>query len=115
MFGSLGGPEIIFIFVLALLLFGPRRLPQIGRAFGRTMVELRKATNEFRSTLEREIDVEQVKAARRDLDTATKPVSDVVGDLARVARRPHTVLTEEGGSEAEKGAPEEPPESEPRS
>ena len=118
MFGSLGGPEIIFILVLALLLFGPRKLPQIGRTIGRTMGELRKATNEFRSTLEREIDVEQVKAARRDLDTATGGVSDVVGDLARVARRPHTLLTDEIGTgtdgEAETVPEEKPPETEPR-
>jgi TatA/E family protein of Tat protein translocase len=63
-FGSLGGPEIVFIFVLALLLFGPRKLPEIGRTFGRTLAELRKATHEFRSTLEREIDVERLSAAR---------------------------------------------------
>jgi len=114
-FGSLGGPEIIFIFVLALLLFGPRKLPQIGRAVGRTMGELRKATNEFRSTLEREIDVEQVKAARRDLDTATGGVTEVVDDLARVARRPHTLLTEETGNDPEKGSGGESAETEPRS
>jgi TatA/E family protein of Tat protein translocase len=114
-FGSLGGPELIFILVLALLLFGPRKLPQIGRAVGRTMGELRKATNEFRSTLEREIDVEEVKAARRDLDTATGGITEVVDDLARVARRPHTLLTEESGSEAEKGPSEESVETEPRS
>ena len=88
MFGSLGGPEIIFIFVLALLLFGPRRLPQIGRAVGRTMGELRKATHEFRSTLEREIDVEQVKAARRDLEaTASRARNGIRLDAARTLHR----------------------------
>ena len=97
------------------------RVADTGKAFaqlenlGRTLGELRKATNEFRSTLEREIDVEQVKAARRDLDTATGGVTEVVDDLARVARRPHTLLTEETGNEAEKDPGGDSAETEPRS
>ena len=55
MFGSLGAPELIAIFVLALLLFGPKKLPELGRALGRSFAEFRRATSELRSTLEREI------------------------------------------------------------
>lgn len=47
--------EIIFLSVLALLVFGPRRLPEIARLVGKTMGELRRASNEFRNSLEEEI------------------------------------------------------------
>ncbi len=82
MFGSLGGPEIIFIFVLALLLFGPRKLPQIGRTVGKTLSELRKATHEFRSTLEHEIDTEQVPAPKNDLQSVAKTANDAASEPA---------------------------------
>ena len=54
MLGSLGFHEIMFILVLALLIFGPKRLPEIGRTIGRAMGEFRRATND----LKRSIDVE---------------------------------------------------------
>jgi TatA/E family protein of Tat protein translocase len=47
---SLGMQELIMIGVIALIIFGPRKLPQIARTIGKTMAEFRKATNEFRST-----------------------------------------------------------------
>ena len=81
MFGSLGGPEIIAIFVLALLLFGPRRLPQIGRTIGRTMTEFRKATHDFKSSLEREIELEEVKEARDTLKETVRDANQAVRQL----------------------------------
>lgn len=92
MFGSLGGPEIIFILVLALLLFGPRKLPQIGRTVGKTLAELRKATNDFRSTLEHEIETEQLHEARDQLQSVAKTAQDAVNDVNRVAREPQSGL-----------------------
>jgi TatA/E family protein of Tat protein translocase len=59
MFGSVGAPEFLLILVLALLLFGPRKLPQIGRTLGRALAEFRGATQEFKSSLEREVEVER--------------------------------------------------------
>ncbi|MBI1737629.1 MAG: TatA/E family twin arginine-targeting protein translocase [Acidobacteria bacterium] len=53
--GSLGVPEMIFIFVLALLIFGPRKLPELGRNLGKAMAEFRRASNELRSTVEDEM------------------------------------------------------------
>ena len=67
MFGSLGGPELLLILVLALLLFGPRRLPEIGRTIGRGLAEFRKATTEFKTTLEREVDVAELRRTREAL------------------------------------------------
>src|SRR5213075_1809875 len=53
--GPLGIPETIFIFVLALLLFGPKKLPELGRTFGKAMMEFRRASNELKSTFDREM------------------------------------------------------------
>jgi TatA/E family protein of Tat protein translocase len=55
LFGSLGAPELIAIFALALLLFGPRKLPELGRALGKSLAEFRKATGDLKATLDREI------------------------------------------------------------
>ena len=52
--GPLGIPELLFILVLALLIFGPKRLPQVGRTLGKGMAEFRKASNELRRTLNTE-------------------------------------------------------------
>jgi len=59
MLGSIGMPELVVIFVIALIVFGPRRLPELGRSLGRTIAEFKKATNEFQQTLEREIQQEE--------------------------------------------------------
>ncbi len=55
MFGSIGAPELIVIFIVALLIFGPRKLPELSRALGRGIREFRRATTELKSTLDREI------------------------------------------------------------
>jgi TatA/E family protein of Tat protein translocase len=59
MFGNIGMPELIVIFTIALLIFGPRKLPELGRSLGRSLSEFKKASNELRSTLEEEIRIEE--------------------------------------------------------
>lgn len=58
MFGSIGMPELIVIFVIALIIFGPRKLPELGRSLGRSLSEFKRASNELRNSLEDEIRVE---------------------------------------------------------
>jgi Tat protein translocase TatB subunit len=55
MIGTLGTPEMIFIFLLALVLFGPKELPELGRKVGRALTEFRRASNELKSTFDREL------------------------------------------------------------
>ncbi|HWB84046.1 MAG TPA: TatA/E family twin arginine-targeting protein translocase [Bryobacteraceae bacterium] len=53
--GTLGLPETVFIFLLALLLFGPKKLPELGRTLGKAMTEFRRASNELKATFDREM------------------------------------------------------------
>ena len=73
MFGSIGMPELIIIFVIALIIFGPRKLPELGRSLGKSLAEFKKASNELSSTLEEEIRIEEqqttaVKTGARHAD-----------------------------------------------
>ena len=72
MFGSIGGPELIIIFVVALLIFGPRKLPDLGRAIGRGMAEFRKAASDLRQTLDTEVARNESGRGRAPQETADK-------------------------------------------
>jgi sec-independent protein translocase protein TatA len=61
MLGSIGMPELIIIFVIALIIFGPRKLPELGRSLGKSLAEFKRASNELRNTLEEEIRLEEQK------------------------------------------------------
>jgi TatA/E family protein of Tat protein translocase len=55
MFGSIGGPELIVIFVVALLIFGPRKLAEVGRAVGKGIAEFRRAATDLKETFDAEV------------------------------------------------------------
>ncbi len=59
--------EMIFLFFLALILFGPKKLPEIGRTIGRFMNEFRRASNEFRSQIESEINAADVRELKQQI------------------------------------------------
>src|SRR5256885_10756416 len=74
MLGSIGMPELIVIFLIALVIFGPRKLPELGRSLGKSLAEFKKASNELRSTLEEEIRIEDQKdTAAKQAEAAAKP------------------------------------------
>jgi sec-independent protein translocase protein TatA len=60
--GPLGVPELIFIFVLALLIFGPKRLPEIGRTVGKGLAEFRKASTELKRSINTELALDEQPA-----------------------------------------------------
>lgn len=68
MFGSIGMPELVVIFIIALIIFGPRKLPELGKSLGRSLNEFKKASNDLQNTLEQEIKLEEQK------ETAARPV-----------------------------------------
>src|SRR5262245_47838948 len=75
MFGSIGMPELIIILVIALIIFGPRKLPELGRSLGRSINEFKKASNELRSTLEEEIRIEEQNDRTRTATPAATPAA----------------------------------------
>ena len=58
MFGSIGMPELMIIFVIALIIFGPRKLPELGRSMGKSLSEFKRASNDLKNTLDEEIRIE---------------------------------------------------------
>lgn len=88
MFGTLGGPELFLIFVVALIVFGPRKLPEIGKQLGKMMGEFRRASNEFRSTIESEVEAEKIREAMRieppKIEPATPPPVEASSSPATV-------------------------------
>jgi len=64
---NLGLPEMIFIFLLALIIFGPKKLPEIGRQIGKAMADFKRASNEFKSQIESEMrNLELDEAVKRE-------------------------------------------------
>jgi len=79
MFGPIGMPELIIILVIALIIFGPRKLPELGKSLGRSLNEFKKASTELQNTLEQEIKIEEqkeqaVKAKERDATAEVAPL-----------------------------------------
>jgi len=101
MFGTLGGSELLLILVIALIVFGPRKLPEIGKSIGKMMVEFRKASNDFKQTIESEVEAEKLKAALQ-----MPPMSPAEG-TTKVIDPP--AATTEGGPASLVESPEVPP------
>ena len=76
MFGSIGMPELIVIFVIALIIFGPRKLPELGRSLGKSINEFKRASNELKSTLEEEIRVDEQRTAAKASETPATSAPD---------------------------------------
>ena len=72
MFGSIGMPELIIIFVIALIIFGPKKLPELGRSLGRSLNEFKRASNELKNTLEEEVRIEEQKEKEQKAAAAEK-------------------------------------------
>ncbi len=71
MFGSIGMPELIIIFVIALIIFGPRKLPELGRSLGKSIAEFKRTSNDLRNTLEEEIRLDEQKTTTPAIPPAT--------------------------------------------
>ena len=70
--GPLGMGEIVVLFVLALLIFGPKKLPELGKTFGKGMAEFKRASNELKTTFRQEMD---------NIETETKDVKSLASDV----------------------------------
>jgi len=77
MFGSLGIPELLLIFAVILIVFGPRRIPEIGRTLGKALGEFRKATDDLKNTIEREVRLEELKKITPTVEEFTSPFESI--------------------------------------
>jgi sec-independent protein translocase protein TatA len=68
MFGPIGMPEMIVIFVIALIIFGPRKLPELGKSLGKSIAEFKRASNDLKNTLDEEIRSEELAEARKSAE-----------------------------------------------
>jgi sec-independent protein translocase protein TatA len=95
MFGSIGMPELIIIFVIALIIFGPRKLPELGRSLGKSLAEFKRASNELKSTLEEEIRLEEQRSVLDEKKAAVPPtVTPVPQTVTAPAANPTTHVEE---------------------
>ncbi len=68
MFGSIGFQELIIIFTIALLIFGPKKLPEVGRSIGKALREFRRTSDEIKEKIEEEIQVEEFRDIKKDIE-----------------------------------------------
>lgn len=76
---SLGMQELVIIFVIALVIFGPRKLPELGRSLGKSLSEFKRASNELRHTLDEEVRIEErqrASAGARPTEPAAPPAAE---------------------------------------
>jgi sec-independent protein translocase protein TatA len=81
--GSLGMQEIIVIFILALIVFGPRKLPELGKSLGKGLAEFKKASNELKQTWEEEVRLdkerEEMSKILKDTSVESKDRDSSIG------------------------------------
>src|SRR5215468_1073316 len=106
MFGTLGGPELFLILVVALIVFGPRKLPEIGKSHGKMMAEFRKASQEFQRTIETEVEADKLRESMRvDTPRTDTPAPPTVTDPAATTAPQPPEAAASGGDPAAHGAP----------
>ncbi len=81
--GPIGVPELLILLVVALIVFGPRKLPDLGRSLGRSLAEFKRASTELRSTLDEEIRAEERKSPPPSTDPASLPSPAAPETIAR--------------------------------
>ena len=101
MFGSIGTPELILIFVIALIIFGPRKLPELGKSLGRSISEFKRASSELRNTLEDEIRLDEQRQKAPAPAPAATPAPAPAPGPSPVAPVEAPVASEVGAPDAD--------------
>ena len=103
MFGSIGMPELIIILVIALIIFGPRKLPELGKSLGRSLNEFKKASTDLQNTLEQEIKIEEQKEAADKFKVDESKFKKADDNVAP----PHTVTPGPGSDSDDQDSPQQ--------
>lgn len=103
MLGPIGMQELVIIFVIALIVFGPRKLPQLGKSLGRSIGEFKRASNELRSTLEQEIRVEET---RKEI---MEPIETISNEAKQAVERATSLDESELEADTRSATDSEPP------
>jgi TatA/E family protein of Tat protein translocase len=82
MFGSVGPTELILIFIIALLVFGPKKLPEIGKSVGKALREFKKASEDIKTRIEEEIQASEIKDVHKDLRDGMNSLRDGIQGIA---------------------------------
>jgi TatA/E family protein of Tat protein translocase len=82
MFGSVGPTELILIFIIALLVFGPKKLPEVGKSVGKAIREFKKASEEIKGRIEDEINASEIKDIGKDLQSGVNSLKDGIRGIA---------------------------------
>ena len=112
MFGSIGPQELFLILGIALIVFGPRKLPEIGKSMGKMMAEFRKASSDFKRTIEEEVEAEKRGTALPPPASAPEPAAELTVTPAaeaipQSAEPEGEVVSDEAAPAVEEAAPEE--------
>ena len=78
---SLGSTELFFILIMALVFFGPRKLPQLSRSLGKNLAEFRRASEDFKRTWEREVALEDLQLESRPQDSRADQENSILNPL----------------------------------
>lgn len=85
MFGTLGGPELILIFIVGLVVFGPRKLPEIGKTIGKMIGEFKRASQDFQRTVEDEVETEKIRKEISSAEYVSPEAASAPAPLIREA------------------------------
>jgi TatA/E family protein of Tat protein translocase len=85
MFGSIGFQELIIILSIALLIFGPKKLPEVGRSIGKALREFRRTSDEIKGKIEEEIQAEEFREIKKDIEKTV----DITGSSLTESENPY--------------------------
>jgi sec-independent protein translocase protein TatA len=104
MFGSLGMPELLLILVIALIVFGPKKLPEVGRSLGKAMREFKRTTEEIKGKFEEQINAEEFKDLKTGLEVMKaeiKSATELPAEIRDLGKDLNGPLTEPAAPAAE--------------
>jgi len=90
MFGSIGFQEIIIILSIALLIFGPKKLPEVGRSIGKALREFRRTSDEIKEKIEEEIQADEFRELKKDIEQTV----DITGSITTENENPYDLPNE---------------------